>query len=95
MRIPTVYMLTSRRNGVLYIGVTSDPARRIAQHKEKSMPGFSKRYNVRRLVWYEVHATMENAIARERAMKKWRRSWKIALIERTNPLWRDLSSELR
>ena len=59
------------------------------------MPGFTKRYNVRRLVWYEVHATMENAIARERTMKKWRRSWKIALIERTNPLWQDLSSELR
>ena len=95
MRIPTVYMLASRRNGVLYIGVTSDPARCIAQHRGKSMPGFTRRYGVRRLVWYEVHATMENAIAREKAMKKWRRSWKIDLIERTNPLWRDLSSEIR
>ena len=96
MRIPTVYMLASRRNGTLYIGVTSDPARRIAQHRGRSMPaGFTGRYGVRRLVWYEVHATMENAIAREKAMKKWRRSWKIALIERTNPLWRDLSPGLR
>lgn len=95
MKRPTVYMLASRRNGVLYIGVTSDPARRMAQHKESPAPGFARRYGVRRLVWYETHETMESAIAREKAMKKWKRAWKTALIERANPSWRDLSADLR
>ena len=94
MKRPTVYMLASRRRGVLYIGVTADPARRIAQHKAQLSSGFTRRYGVCTLVWRETHATMESAIAREKAMKKWRRAWKINLIERANPSWRDLSADI-
>ena len=74
----------------MYVGVTSNLAQRIWQHKSRLVEGFTKRYGVHRLVWYEVHATMVSAIAREKAIKEWKRTWKIALIERSNSQWRDL-----
>ncbi|MDA7949667.1 MAG: GIY-YIG nuclease family protein [Hyphomicrobiaceae bacterium] len=93
-KVPCVYMLASRKNGTLYIGVTSDLPRRVAQHKLGELEGFSKRYRVTRLVWYEVHPTMEGAIIREKQMKKWNRAWKIREIMRGNPEWRDLSDDI-
>ena len=87
-------MLASKRNGTLYVGVTSDPAQRIWQHKNGLMEGFTKRYSVHILVWYEVHETMEGAIMREKAIKEWHRAWKIRLIEESNPTWRDLYGEI-
>jgi putative endonuclease len=89
-----VYILASRKNGTLYIGSTDDLARRIEQHRAKAVPGFTRRYGVTILVWFEAHETRESALQRERAMKKWNRAWKIALIERANLGWRDLSSEI-
>ena len=91
---PCVYMLASKRNGTLYIGVTSNLPRRIAQHKSGQVEGFSKKYGVNTLVWYEPHATMESAIIREKRMKKWNRAWKIRRIMRSNPAWRDLSDDI-
>ena len=91
---PCVYMLASKRNGTLYIGVTSNLPRRIAQHKSGQVEGFSKKYGVNTLVWYEPHATMESAIIREKRMKKWNRAWKIRRIMRGNPAWRDLSEDI-
>ena len=91
---PCVYILASRPNGTLYTGVTSNLIARIWQHKNDVIDGFSKRYRVHRLVWYEIHPTMESAITREKQLKKWKRAWKINLIERDNPLWRDLYEEL-
>lgn len=88
---PTVYLLASAYNGTLYLGVTSLMLQRIAQHRDGSFEGFTKRYGVHRLVWFEQHATMEQAILRERQIKKWRRAWKIELIEEGNPGWRDLA----
>lgn len=88
---PTVYLLASKRNGTLYCGVTSDLATRIAQHREGTFDGFTKEYNVRHLVWFEVHEDMEVAILREKRIKKWRRAWKLELIEAKNPQWKDLS----
>ena len=90
MRTPCVYILASKPKGVLYIGVTSNPVQRIWQHKNDVVEGFTKRYRIHRLVWYEVHETMESAISREKALKKWNRAWKIELIEKDNPLWLDL-----
>jgi len=87
---PCVYILASRRNGTLYVGVTSSLARRVWQHRQRWSRGFTRSYGVHRLVWYEVHATMAAAIAREKAIKEWRRAWKLALIESMNPEWRDL-----
>jgi putative endonuclease len=89
-----VYILASKRNGTLYIGVTSDLVQRVWQHKNKSADGFTKKYNVRRLVYYEAHSEAENAIIREKQMKKWRRSWKIELIEERNPGWKDLYEDI-
>ncbi|HSX63643.1 MAG TPA: GIY-YIG nuclease family protein [Pseudoxanthomonas sp.] len=89
-RIPCVYILASKRNGTLYIGVTSDLPARIWQHKNDQVPGFTRRYGVHTLVWYEAHDSMDSAISREKAVKEWQRAWKIALIEDTNPYWRDL-----
>jgi putative endonuclease len=89
-----VYIVASRRNGTLYIGSTDDLARRAWQHQEKQRPGFTAKYGVDRLVWYETHATRESAFRRERQMKKWNRAWKIELIERRNPGWLDLTGEL-
>jgi putative endonuclease len=87
---PCVYILASRRNGTIYIGVTSSLIQRAWQHREELADGFSKAYQVKRLVWYEIHATMESAILREKALKKWERAWKLRLIERMNPDWLDL-----
>ena len=86
----TVYLLASARNGTLYLGVTSNLAGRIRQHKEGATPGFSSRYGVSRLVWFETHARIVDAIAREKQLKKWRRAWKLELIEAANPGWPDL-----
>lgn len=91
---PTVYLLASRRNGTLYVGVTSNLIARLHQHREGSLPGFSRDYAVKRLVWFELHATMEQAILREKRIKKWNRAWKLELIERANPGWRDLAEDL-
>ena len=89
-----VYIVTNRRNGTLYIGVTSQLISRILQHREGRFEGFTKRYGLRRLVWFEQFELMTNAIAREKAIKEWRRDWKIMLIERDNPNWDDLFLEL-
>ena len=86
----TVYLLASQRNGTLYLGVTSDLARRVRQHKEGATPGFSSRYGVTHLVWFEGHPSVADAIVREKQIKKWRRAWKVELIEAGNPGWLDL-----
>jgi putative endonuclease len=91
---PCVYILATRRNGTLYVGVTSDLGRRISEHKEDLLEGFTGRYGIHSLVYAEFHATMEEAILREKRIKTWRRSWKIMLIEQMNPTWRDLFGEL-
>jgi len=85
-----VYLLASGQHGTLYLGVTRDLARRVNEHKTKVLPGFSRKYGVDRLVWYEEYPTAQEAIDREKDMKKWRRDWKITLIEENNPLWSDL-----
>ena len=90
-RQPCVYMLASKHNGTLYIGVTSDLIQRIHQHRLGTVPGFTQDYDVKRLMWFEQHGTMEEAIQREKRLKKWNRAWKIALIEEQNPHWDDLS----
>ena len=87
---PAVYILASQRNGTLYIGVTSDLVKRIWEHKNNFVEGFTKRYGVRRLVWYELHDSMVSAIEREKRLKEWKRAWKLELIERGNPEWHDL-----
>ena len=89
-----VYILASARNGTLYIGVTSNLIARAWQHKEGQTKGFTSRYGVKQLVYFEQHDTIEAAIAREKAMKKWRRAWKIELVEAQNPDWRDLYEEI-
>ena len=89
-----VYIVASKRNGTLYIGMTDDLLKRVWQHKEGVIPGFTRDYGVKHLVWYEAHETRESAIHRERRMKKWNRAWKIELIEKNNPDWRDLSEGL-
>jgi putative endonuclease len=88
-----VYILASARNGTLYTGVTSALQSRIQQHKLGIFEGFSKTYGCKALVWYERHATMFDAIQREKRIKRWRREWKLALIEGQNPQWRDLSED--
>lgn len=90
MKQPCVYILASKRNGTLYIGVTSDLYRRMSVHKNGLVSGFSKRYGVQRLVYYEMCETMVVAIAREKQLKEWRRAWKSRLIESMNPEWVDL-----
>ena len=87
-------MLASGQNGTLYIGVTSDLIKRVWQHRESLADGFTKDYDVKMLVWYEQHETMESAIGKEKAMKKWLRKWKLETIEKTNPNWHDLWSEI-
>jgi putative endonuclease len=94
MKEPCVYLLSSRYRGTLYTGVTSDLIKRVWQHKSDFVAGFTQKYGVHELVWYELHATMHEAIARERAIKEWKRAWKIELIEQGNPQWRDLYSEI-
>jgi len=88
---PTVYILASKRNGTLYTGVTSDLLGRVHRHRTGELPGFTRKYGVRMLVWFERHATMEQAILREKRLKKWNRRWKLELIEGANPDWRDLA----
>ena len=85
-----VYLLASRKHGTLYLGVTNDLIRRVYQHKSKALAGFTAKYGVNRLVWFETHDDVTAAISREKEIKKWRRDWKIALIETGNPDWRDL-----
>jgi putative endonuclease len=92
--VPCVYILASTRNGTLYIGVTSDLVKRVWQHKNGFVDGFTKQYGVHTLVWYEVHQTMASAIAREKALKYWKRKWKLRLIEEGNPDWVDLYEKL-
>jgi putative endonuclease len=87
---PAVYILASERNGTLYIGVTSDLVKRIWEHKNNLVKGFTKRYNVHNLVWYELHNNMNAAIEREKNVKEWKRAWKIRLLEENNPDWNDL-----
>jgi len=94
MKGGTVYILVSRRNGTLYIGVTSDLPGRMYEHREGLIPGFSRRHGIARLVWYENHVRIEDAIQREKSLKRWLRAWKLALIEKSNPRWRDLYSEM-
>ena len=89
-----VYIVASRRNGTLYTGMTDDLTRRVYQHRTGAMPGFTKQYGVKVLVWYEVHPSRESAFIRERQMKKWNRRWKLELIEATNPDWHDLWQEI-
>ena len=91
---PCVYLLSSQRNGALYIGVTSDLIRRVYEHRNELVDGFTKRYRIHDLVWYEVHEIMESAILREKQLKKWSRIAKIRLIEQRNPNWLDLWSDL-
>ena len=94
MKLPCVYILASKRNGTLYLGVTSNLVQRIWQHKNDYVEGFTKRYGVHTLVWFEPHESMESAIAREKAIKEWKRVWKVELIEKGNPTWRDLYDEI-
>lgn len=89
-RIPCVCILASQPRGTLYIGVTSNLPSRIWQHKNDQADGFTKKYRVHTLVWYEVHGEMESAILREKSLKAWRREWKLELVETANPVWRDL-----
>ncbi|UZK70651.1 GIY-YIG nuclease family protein [Sphingomonas sp. S1-29] len=93
-KIPTVYIVASQRNGTIYTGVTSNLLGRIHQHRTKAFRGFSAEYGCDRLVWFEVHETMESAIVREKRIKNWHRSWKLELIETDNPTWRDLALDL-
>ncbi|RPJ18451.1 MAG: GIY-YIG nuclease family protein [Desulfobacteraceae bacterium] len=87
---PAVYILASNRNGTLHIGVTSELTKRVWEHKNDLVEGFTRRYNVHRLVWYELHESMESAIKRGKSMKEWKRVWKLELIESVNPDWEDL-----
>jgi putative endonuclease len=89
-----VYIVASRPYGTLYIGHTDDLSRRIFEHREKVRPGFTAKYGVTRLVWFEAFESRENAFRRERRMKEWRRKWKIELIEEMNPLWDDLYEQI-
>ncbi|MGH7818722.1 MAG: GIY-YIG nuclease family protein [Candidatus Binatia bacterium] len=94
MKEPCVYLLASRRNGTLYVGVTSDLIKRVWQHKQNLIDGFTKRYGVHTPVWYEPHESIESAIRREKAIKEWKRRWKLELIEKQNPEWRNLYEDL-
>ena len=89
-----VYMLASRPYGTLYIGVTSDLIKRVWQHREAAVAGFTKQYEIKNLVWYEIHTDIIYAITREKQLKRWNRDWKINLIQSTNPSWRDLFHEI-
>ena len=93
-RTYAVYILASQRNGTLYTGVTGDLSRRVHQHKSGTIGGFTKKYGVDQLVYLEPYSDVHEALAREKAIKKWRRAWKLQLIERDNPEWRDLSGDL-
>lgn len=92
-RTPCVYLLASGFHGTLYTGVSSNLLGRVWQHGEGITKGFTARYGVKRLVWFEVHETMEGAIRREKSIKRWQREWKIELVEKENPVWRDLTED--
>ena len=94
MKLFCVYILVSKRNGTLYTGVTSNLPKRVWEHKEKVIDGFTKKYGVNKLMWYEMHEMAESAILREKQIKKLRRAWKLELIEGCNPDWRDLFNEI-
>ena len=94
MNQPAVYILASERNGTLYVGVTSDLVGRTWQHREHVVDGFTKKYGVTMLVWFEMHGDMESAIRREKQIKAWKREWKIRLIEESNPYWNDLWAKI-
>jgi putative endonuclease len=89
-----VYILANRPKGTLYLGMTDNLARRVWEHKSGIRAGFTKKYGVKTLVWYELHESRETAFQRERQIKKWNRAWKVELIERSNPIWRDRTDEL-
>jgi putative endonuclease len=89
-----VYILASGRHGTLYVGITNDLTRRMSEHKAKRVPGFTRRYGVDKLVYCEEYSSILDTRSRERTLKRWRRAWKIALIEKTNPEWRDLSDHI-
>ena len=91
---PAVYILSNKRNGTLYVGVTSNLVQRIWQHKNNLVPGFTQKYSIDKLVYFEMHSSMENAILYEKQIKKWNRKWKLELIEKNNPEWNDLYSEI-
>jgi putative endonuclease len=91
---PAVYILASKKNGTLYVGVTSDLLKRVWEHKNDLVEGFTKRYHVHDLVWYELHETMESAILREKRIKEWKRAWKPRLIEAANTCWEDLYNSI-
>ena len=94
MKRPAVYIMASCRNGTLYTGVTSDLVKRRYEHRNDLAEGFTRKYRVHDLVWYELHGTMHSAIAREKAIKEWPREWKLQLIEKANRSWRDLYPEI-
>ena len=94
MKQPAVYILVSKRNGTLYVGVTSDLRRRVWEHKNNLVEGFTSKYAVLRFVYFELHGTMEAAIMREKQIKKWNRAWKLKMIEEKNPEWDDLWAQL-
>ncbi len=85
-----VYILCNKRNGTLYTGVTSELIKRTYEHKNKLVDGFTKKHDIHRLVWYEIHKTVESAITREKRIKKWERKWRLEIIENDNPEWHDL-----
>ena len=89
-----VYLLASQRNGTLYTGVTSDLVKRVWEHREGVVEGFTSKYGVKHLVWFEVHDNAISAITREKQLKKWNREWKINLIQQENPTWRDLYADI-
>ena len=91
---PTTYILASKKHGTLYVGVTSDLVKRVWEHRKDLVDGFTSRYGVHSLVWYEVHDSMESAITREKRLKSWRRAWKVELIEKENPQWVDLYDQV-
>jgi putative endonuclease len=90
-----VYLLASKRRGTLYVGVTNDLTRRAFEHRDGAAPGFTRTYNIKRLVWFEEHGDIQDAIAHEKRLKRWRRDWKIALVEKNNPDWDDLFEPVR
>lgn len=94
MKQPAAYIMASRRNGTLYIGVTSNLLKRTCEHRSDLVEGFTRKYGIHSLVWYELHGTMASAISREKAIKEWPRKWKLQLIEKANRSWRDLYPEI-
>ncbi len=93
-KTPVIYIMTNKNNSVLYTGVTSNLKKRVWEHKQKLVEGFTKKYNVKKLVYFEIFDNMEQALKREKRIKKWNRQWKIEMIEEENPKWKDLYSDL-